>query len=317
MKKRELGKSGIFVYPLALGGNVFGWTIDEKQSFKILDGFTGAGLNFIDTADTYSWWADGNVGGESETIIGKWMAARGNRDKIILATKVGSQNRNHKENVSKAYILKTVEGSLKRLQTDYIDLYQTHFDDEVTPVEETLSAYDQLIKDGKVRVIGASNISPERLIASLEASERDGLPRYQTLQPHYNLYEREDYETKYEKIATENELGVLTYWSLASGFLTGKYRTEGDFNKSVRGGGLKKYLNGRGLNILKALDEAAEKYQAAAATVALAWLIHRPSVTAPIASATSLNQLNTLIGAPKLNLSSKDIELLTIASEWK
>ncbi len=316
MEKRELGKSGIFVPPLMLGGNVFGWTIDEKQSFKILDAFMEAGLNFIDTADTYSWWADGNVGGESEAIIGKWMASRGNRDKIILATKVGSQNRAHKENVSKAYILKTVEESLKRLQTDYIDLYQTHFDNEATPVEETLSAYDKLIKEGKVRIIGASNLSPERLNESLKAAE-GGLPRYQTLQPHYNLYERENYEVKYEKIATDNSLSVLTYWSLASGFLTGKYRSEADLNKSVRGGAVKKYLDERGMKILNALDEVAEKCNTSVAAVALAWLIFRPSVTAPISSATTLPQLETLVNAVQLKLTPEDIELLTSASEWK
>lgn len=317
MEKRELGKSGIFVSPITFGGNVFGWTIDQERSFELLDEFIAAGFNFIDTADAYSYWADGNTGGESETIIGNWISSRKNRDKVIIATKVGSETREHGKNISKSYILKTVEESLKRLKTDYIDLYQTHWDDDITPVEETLAAYDQLIKEGKVRSIGASNLSPERLIASLKASENLGLPRYQTFQPHYNLYEREIFEKEMEAITLQYQLGVINYWSLASGFLTGKYRTEADLSKSVRGGGLKKYLNKRGLSILDALDTVGKRHNAAPATVALAWLLARPSITAPIVSATSKEQLATLIAAPSLRLTNNDLDILNTASVWK
>lgn len=317
MESRQLGQSGIFVKPLAFGGNIFGWTVDEKRSFELLDAFTAAGFDLIDTADGYSHWADGNTGGESETIIGNWLAARGNRDKIVLATKVGSANGKHSRNISKPYILKTVEDSLKRLRTDYIDLYQTHWDDDLTPVEETLSAYQELIAAGKVRAIGASNLSPARLKASLEASEKYGLPRYETFQPHYNLYERAIFEKELEQICLDNHLGVINYWSLAAGFLTGKYRSDADLGKSVRGEGVRKYLDERGLKILHALDTVAETHQSVPASVALAWLIARPSVTAPIASATTLQQLDTLIQAPQLKLSGNDLVLLDKASEWK
>jgi aryl-alcohol dehydrogenase-like predicted oxidoreductase len=316
MQKRQLGRSGLQVAPLTFGGNVFGWTVDEAGSFQLLDAFTASGFNLIDTADVYSRWAPGNQGGESEAIIGKWMKLRGNRDKIVVATKVGSDMGQGK-NITKKYILTAVEDSLKRLQTNYIDLYQTHFDDEVTPVEETLEAYAELIRAGKIRVIGASNLSPARLKASLEASANHGYPRYESFQPHYNLVERKIFEKELEPICLEHGLGVINYWSLAAGFLTGKYRTEADLSKSPRGAGVKKYLNARGVGVLKALDEVSERYHSTPASVAIAWLIARPSVTAPIASATSIGQLDSLIAATKLELDAEAIKRLDEASAWR
>ena len=316
MAHKTLGNSGISVAPLAFGGNIFGWTVDEKTSFQLLDAFTDAGLNLIDTADVYSRWVPGNHGGESETIIGNWVKQRGNRNKVVIATKGGADMGQGKKDTSKAYILKAVEASLLRLQTDYIDLYQTHWDDDITPVEETLEAYSQLVKEGKVRVIGTSNFSPERLKASLDASAKHGYPRYETLQPLYNLYDREVFEKELEAICLGNNVGVINYFSLASGFLTGKYRSEADLGKSQRGGGIKKYLNERGFSILKALDEAAEQFNTAQASIALAWLIARPSVTAPIASATSIEQLGALIAATQLTLSAETIATLDEASKW-
>lgn len=316
MQKVQLGETSLYVYPITFGGNVFGWTIDEKKSFEILDAFTGAGFNFIDTADVYSRWADGNKGGESETIIGKWMKKHNNRDKVIIATKVGSDMGNSKKGLSKKYILQAAEDSLKRLQTDYIDLYQTHFDDEGTPIEETLEAYQQLIKEGKVRHIGASNLSAERLKMSLQTAFENGLPAYETFQPHYNLYERAKFEDGLEPVCLGNNLGVINYYSLASGFLTGKYRSKDDLGKSKRGSGVEKYLDDRGFKILAALDEVAEKLGATQATVALSWLIHRPSVTAPIVSATSLEQLESIIKAPDLPITAHEIEFLTQESAW-
>jgi len=304
------------VYPIAFGGNVFGWTIDEKQSFEILDAFTGAGFNFIDTADVYSRWKPGNNGGESETIIGNWLKKNTNRESVIIATKVGSDLGNGKKGLKKAYILKAAEDSLTRLKTDYIDLYQTHFDDESTPIEETLEAYQQLIKEGKVRYIGASNLSPERLKASLEIAAANSLPAYQTFQPEYNLYEREKFENGLEPLCLGNNLGVITYFSLASGFLTGKYRTKDDLGKSARGGDMDKHFNDRGFKILAALDEVSKSLNTTPATVALAWLIHRPSVTAPIVSATSIKQLDAIIKAPDLDITAHEIELLTQESAW-
>jgi len=316
MKKRQLGRSGLQVAPLALGGNVFGWTIDEATSFRVLDGFAGAGFNLIDTADVYSRWAPGNQGGESETIVGKWAKSRGSRDKVVIATKVGGDMGQGKRDISKKYILQAVESSLRRLQTDYIDLYQSHWDDETTPVEETLEAYAELIKTGKVRVIGASNFTLTRLKASLEASARIGYPRYESIQPHYNLYERQEFERQLEPLCIELQLGVISYFSLARGFLTGKYRSERDLAQSVRGGGVKDYLNERGFRILKALDEVAEQYKTAPASVALAWLIARPSITAPISSATSTAQLDELVKAASLNLDTAAVEKLNKASEY-
>ncbi|BAV07820.1 Predicted oxidoreductase [Filimonas lacunae] len=318
MEKRQLGASDLYVAPLTLGCNVFGWTINEQQSFEILDGFVAAGCNLLDTADVYSRWKPGNTGGESETIIGNWLKQRGNRSKVIVATKVGADMGQGKKDLSKAYILKAVEASLQRLQTDYIDLYQTHWDDDThLPVEETLEAYQQLVKEGKVRWIGASNLSTERLLASLEASKKHGYPAYQTFQPEYNLYAREGFEKEMEGICLENRLGVISYFSLAAGFLTGKYRSESDLGKSVRGGGMNKYLNPRGLEILDALDTVAAQHQTTPATVALAWLMARPSVTAPIASATSLTQLDSLTKAVSLKLNDEAIALLNKASNWQ
>lgn len=316
MEKRQLGNTDLQIYPIAFGGNVFGWTLDEKKSFEILNGFTEAGFNFIDTADVYSRWKPGNSGGESEKIIGNWMKEKKNRHDIILTTKVGSDMGDGKKGLKKKYILQAVEDSLKRLKTDYLDLYQTHFDDESTPVLETLEAYDQLVKDGKIRWIGISNMSPERIKESLETSAEKGLPSYETLQPHYNLYAREKYESEYETLALGHGLGVFTYFSLESGFLTGKYRTKEDLKKSPRGGDMDKYFDERGLKILDALDEISKQNNTTPASVALAWLIQRPSVTAPIVSATSLSQLDAIIQAPQLNLDSDAIRFLTSQSAW-
>lgn len=310
MEKRILGQTDLAVAPLAFGGNVFGWTLDEKKSFELLDAFVDAGFNFIDTADSYSTWVPGNKGGESEVIIGKWMKLGHKKNKVIVATKVGSDMGQGHKDLSKKYILKAVEDSLKRLQIDVIDLYQSHWDDHVTPVEETLEAYAQLLKEGKVRWIGASNLSPERLKASLEASKKNGYPRYQTLQPEYNLYARETFENDYLPICKEEGLSVISYYSLASGFLTGKYRSEADLGRSLRGGGVKQYLNPKGYAILKALDEVAAKHQCSVATVSLAWLIAQPTVAAPIASATSEQQLSELTAAITLQLDKDDLELL-------
>lgn len=314
MERRKLGNTGFEILPLALGGNVFGWTIDEPTSFKILDAFVAAGFNLIDTADVYAKWVPGNKGGESETIIGNWLKKSGKRSKVIVATKVGMEMAPDKKGLSAAYILRAVEDSLKRLQTDHIDLYQAHKDDPDTPLEETLRAFAKLIKDGKVRAIGASNYSGPRLSQALEVSKKHGLPAYQTLQPDYNLYDRADYENNLEPICLANGLGVISYFSLASGFLTGKYRSEADLSKSQRGGRVKKYLNERGFRILEALDEVAVQYNSTPARVALAWLMARPSITAPIASATSLEQLKDLIEATKLQLDKSSIEALNRAS---
>ena len=313
MEKRELGNSGIKVAPLALGGNVFGWTIDEPTSFTILDAFTEAGFNLIDTADVYSRWKEGNVGGESEKIIGNWMKQRGNRDKVIVATKVGSDMGEGKT-LKKNYIFKAVEASLTRLQTDYIDLYQSHFDDLTTPVEEIIDAFAELIKQGKVRAIGASNLSLERLQQSVAYSDRMELPRYETLQPLYNLYDREVFEKEYQQYCLEKNISVINYYSLASGFLTGKYRSENDLSKSARGAGNKKYMNDRGFKILQALDEVAKRYDTTQATISLAWLMAQPTIAAPIASATNTQQLNDLIAAADLKLDKESLEELNTAS---
>ena len=316
MQKRKLGNTDLQVAPIALGCNVFGWTAVEKTSFSILDKFTEQGFNFLDTADVYCKWATG-IGGESETIIGKWLKQRGNRDKIIIATKAGMVDMQGTINISKKYILKAAEDSLKRLQTDYIDLYQTHKDDGKTPVEETLEAHQQLIQEGKVRWIGASNYSAARLKEALEASKKHNLPRYETLQPLYNLYDREVFEKELEPLCLENKISVLNYYALAAGFLTGKYRVKEDAAKSVRGGKALTYLNDRGLKIIKALDEVAAQYNTTNSAVAVAWLIARPSVGAPIASASNLAQLNDLLKAAELKLSSDTIELLNSASAWQ
>ena len=316
MKTRKIGNSGIEVSPLAFGGNVFGWTVDEPRSFKILDAFVASGFNFIDTADTYSRWVPGNKGGESETIIGKWLKQSKNRKNVVIATKVGMEMGPNKKGLAKSYILRAVEDSLQRLQTDTIDLYQSHTDDPDTPLEETLEAYAQLIQQGKVRAIGASNYSAERLAQALQVSKQQGYPSYQSLQPLYNLCDRADYETKLDLLCRERGLGVITYFSLANGFLTGKYRSENDLPKSARGALVKKHLNDRGFQILQALDQVAKQYNSTPATVSLAWLIARPSITAPIASATNLEQLNDLMEAPKLELDHSAMELLNQASAY-
>ena len=316
MKKRMLGNSGLEVFPLAFGGNVFGWTADEPMSFQLLDAFVNSGFNFIDTADVYSKWVPGNQGGESETILGKWLKRTGNRKKVIVATKVGMEMGPNKKGLSKAYIFRAVEDSLKRLQTDYIDLYQSHTDDADTPLEETLEAHGKLIQQGKVRAIGASNHSAERLLRALEISQHGGYPSYQSLQPLYNLYDRADYETKLEPLCREKGLGVISYYSLASGFLTGKYRSEKDISKSPRGQRAGKCLNERGLRILEALDRVAEQHKSTLAAVSLAWLIARPGITAPIASATNLEQLRELMAAPNLELSPSEVEMLNRASAY-
>jgi aryl-alcohol dehydrogenase-like predicted oxidoreductase len=312
-KTRRLGRSEIEVAPLMFGGNIFGWTVDEPTSFSLLDAFVAAGFNFVDTADVYSKWVPGNKGGESEKIIGKWMKQSGNRSKIILATKVGMELGPTEKGLSKSYILQAVEKSLQRLQTDYIDLYQSHQDDPVTPLEETLDAYAQVIREGKVRVIGASNYTAERLTQALQVSEASGLPRYESLQPLYNLCDRTQFEAALEPLCLKEGLGVVTYFSLASGFLTGKYRTEADLSKSKRGESVKKHMNARGLRILSALDQVALELSSTPARVALAWLVARPSVTAPIASATTLEQLSDLVESTRLELSPAAIEQLNQA----
>lgn len=314
MKKIEIQHTDLQIAPLNFGGNVFGWTLDEQQSFEILDQFAGAGFNFIDTADTYSWWVNG-IGGQSEEIIGKWLKSRGNRQEIVIATKVGSETREHGYDISKKHILKSADDSLRRLGVDHIDLYYTHFDDKVTQVEETLSAYDELIKAGKIRYIAASNLSPTRLIESFDAAEKNGLPKYVALQPHYNLVERSGFEADYAPLVEKYGLSVFPYWSLAAGFLTGKYRTEADFDNTTRGGGIKKYFDNKGKAVLKALDSIADKHGVKQATVALAWLLAKPLITAPIVSATSASQLETLFAAPTLKLDTEDIQLLNEVSK--
>jgi aryl-alcohol dehydrogenase-like predicted oxidoreductase len=316
MEKRKLGNSGIEVAPLSFGANVFGWTVDEPTGFKLLDAFVDAGFNLIDTADVYPKWAPGCQGGESESLIGKWLEGSGRRDKVVIATKVGSEMAPDRKGLAKSHILRSAEDSLRRLRTDYIDLYQSHRDDAGTPLEETLEAYQQLIREGKVRAIGASNYSAERLREALEVSEKNGLPRYESLQPEYSLSERAGYEAELEPLCRVKNLGVITYFSLASGFLTGKYRSETDLAGSAREKFVKKYLNERGYRILVALDEVAGRLNSTPARVAIAWLISRPGVTAPIASATSLAQLNDLVEVTRLNLDASAIEQLNQASAY-
>jgi aryl-alcohol dehydrogenase-like predicted oxidoreductase len=314
MEMRELGRSGIKVSTLCLGGNVFGWTADEKASFAVLDDYVGEGGNFIDTADVYSTWVPGHSGGESETVLGKWMKNRCNREKLVIATKVGSPMGPGKDGLKADYIARAVEDSLRRLQTDHIDLYQSHRDDEKTPQEETLNAYGKLIKAGKVRAIGASNFTAARLRQALDISAKNGLPRYESLQPEYNLYARKDYEAELEPLCRQEHVGVIGYFALASGFLTGKYRSKADFGKSQRGEDMGKYLNPRGEAILKALDETASETKTNPAQVAIAWLIARPGVTAPIASATRVEQMQDLMKATRLKLNAAQIERLNQAS---
>ena len=314
MERRRLGNSGLEVAPLAFGGNVFGWTVDEKTGFELLDSFVANGFNLVDTADVYPKWVPGNQGGESEAIIGNWLRHSGRRHEVVVATKVGVEMAPDRKGLSKEHILRSAEESLQRLQTDYIDLYQSHRDDPSTPLEETLEAYDQLIKEGKVRAIGASNYSAARLEEALNVSKRLGLPRYESLQPLYNLYDRAVYEDELEPLCERENVGVIPYYSLAAGFLSGKYRSEADLAQSARGDSVKKYLNEHGFGILEALDEVAAKYGSTPARVAIAWVIARPSITAPIASATSLDQLNDLFEATRLQLDQESIELLNRAS---
>ena len=312
MQQRKLGNSGIHIAPFAFGGNVFGWTIDEATSFSLLDAFVGAGFNLIDTADSYSAWIEGNSGGESETIIGKWLRISGRRNDVVIATKVAKWDRF--PGLAPDNIRAAAEGSLQRLGVEAIDVYFSHEDDPNVPIADTLGAYSRLIEEGKVRAIGASNFSAARLAESLDISEREGLPRYEVLQPEYNLMERSGYEAELEPLVRERNLGVISYSALASGFLTGKYRDEADLGNSPRGYGVRKYLDKRGKAVLSALDEVAARHLVKPAQVALAWLMARPGISAPIASATGLDQLDELIGAVKLTLSIQDMALLDRAS---
>jgi aryl-alcohol dehydrogenase-like predicted oxidoreductase len=313
MEKRSLGRSGIEVSPFALGTNVFGWTVNQSRAFEILDEFTRSGFNLIDTADVYSTWVPGNKGGESEAIIGQWIKKRKNRKEVVIATKVGKPMGPGKMGLSGKYIRQAVEDSLKRLQTDYIDLYQSHDDDPDTAIEESLSAFTDLIKEGKIRAIGASNFTANRLALSLESSKANGYARYETLQPSYNLYDRM-IERELQPLCVKEQIGIISYYGLASGFLTGKYRTEKDLVKSVRGKGIGKYLDAKGKKILSALDEVSGKYHVAPATIALAWLMDRPAMVAPIASATSVDQLKDLLKATEIKLDTESVKTLTLES---
>jgi aryl-alcohol dehydrogenase-like predicted oxidoreductase len=315
MQTRQLGKTGLSIAPLVLGGNVFGWTADEKTSFAILDAFIDAGLNAIDTADIYSKWIPGHVGGESETVLGKWFRQKpSNRDKTVLITKVGSEFSPEKKGLSERWILQAVEDSLRRLQTDRIDVYLSHWPDASVPYEETLGAYEKLLKSGKVGSIGASNLNAGQLAESFKAAQSKNLPRYAVLQPEYNLYARDSFEGPLQDLVQKENIGVIVYFALASGFLTGKYRSEKDFSKSPRGGGMAKYLNPRGLSILGALDEVARETGAELSEIALAWLIAQPGVTAPIASATSVAQVKSLAKSTELKLSPAQVNALSAAS---
>lgn len=315
LSKKKLGHSNLEIAPLVLGGNVFGWTIDQSASFKVLDEFVDSGFNMIDTANMYSAWVPGNQGGESETIIGNWFENSKKREKVVLATKVGMPMGDGSKGLKADYILKSVDESLKRLKTDYIDLYQSHADDAEVPLEETLTAYDTLIKSGKVRAIGASNYTAARLAEALETSAQKKLPAYVSLQPEYNLYDRAGFEAELEPLCLKHNVGVIPYYSLASGFLSGKYRSEADLNKSVRGKSIgEKYLNERGTRILAALDILATAHNTTPSVIALAWLNQRKSITAPIASATTVEQLKELCQSASITLSEKDIKALDDAS---
>lgn len=316
MEKIKFSSTDLQVVPLIFGGNVFGWTLDQQQSYRILDAFVDKGFNAIDTANNYSHWVPGNIGGESESIIGNWFHTNGNRDKIVLMTKVGGRfGSDGKANTEGAYIKEQVELSLKRLQTDYIDVYQTHYDDEVTAVEETLRAYEDLIKAGKVRYIGASNILPERLVESLDIAQEKGLPSYISLQPEYNLFDRTKFEHLYQSIVKERNIAVIPYYSLASGFLSGKYTSAESFDATVRGKGIKdKYWNDRGRKIIFALDELALKYKISHSAIALAWLLHQESIFAPIASATKETHIDAFVDALAVKLSNDDLKVLDQSS---
>ncbi|MFC0408688.1 aldo/keto reductase [Roseomonas elaeocarpi] len=319
MQKRPLGRSGLSIPPLVFGGNVFGWTADEATSFRLLDRLVEAGLNAIDTADIYSHWAPNHRGGESETVIGNWLKRRGRRDDVIILTKVGGPMPDRAEGgggkgLKRDWIRRGVEASLRRLQTDHIDLYQAHFDDPDTPLRETVGAFAELIATGKVRAVGASNYSAARLREALETAAEMGVPRYESLQPHYNLMEREGFERELQPYCYEQGLGVIPYFSLAAGFLTGKYRSEADLSKSPRGEGVRKYLDARGKRVLEALDDVASQHGATPAQVAIAWLVNRAGITAPIASATREEQLEDLIKAVTLDIRPADVAALDGAS---
>lgn len=313
MKTRRLGRSDLSIAPLALGGNVFGWTADEATSFKVLDAFLDEGFNAIDTANSYSRWVPGHVGGESESIIGKWLKARGNRDRIVLMTKVGSDMGQGHRDLSAKHIAQAVDDSLRRLQTDVIDLYQSHWPDPNTPQEETLEAHDRLIRAGKVRVIGSSNQDLGLLTEALELSKRRGLPRYETLQNEFNLYSRDKFEGPLQDLCVREQISGLAYYGLASGFLTGKYRSEADFSKSPRGAGMAKYLDAKGKRILAALDAVSARTGSALSEIALAWIAAQPGIAAPIASATSVEQVKSLARGGRLELSQEDLRALTEA----
>lgn len=312
MQKRQLGRSNLSISPIVFGGNVFGWTADKATSFALLDAFVAHGFDCVDTADVYSRWVPGHTGGESETIIGEWIATRKARDKLVIATKCGMAAGADGKFLSRASIVSAVEASLKRLQTDRIDLYQAHRDDADTPLEETLDAFASLVTAGKVRVLGASNYSAARLAEALDISAAHGWPRYETLQPEYNLAER-GFEAELQPFCVEREISVISFYSLASGFLTGKYRTMADLQGRARAGGVKKYLDARGLRILQALDEVSARERVTQAQVALAWLLAQPSVAAPIVSATSVAQLEEILGAARLTLSASDLDVLDSA----
>jgi len=316
VEKRKLGNSGLEVGPLVFGGNVFGWTVDQARGSELLDRFVNAGFNMIDTADVYSNWIPGNHGGESESIIGNWLKQSGKRDRVLIATKSGLDMGNGRKGLSRKHILRSADESLARLQTDYIDLYQSHTEDTETPLEETLEAYADLIKAGKVRAIGASNFKADTLRAALEISREKSLPRYESLQPFYNLYDRAQFEGELEAVCRESQLGVIPYFSLASGFLTGKYRSEQDTVSRSRGSRVQKYLNPRGLRILDALDEIANQYNATPAQISLAWLLAKPVITAPIASATSVEQLDELLNSTRLKLDAAAVQKLEEASAY-
>ena len=318
MIKRALGRSGLQIPPLTFGGNVFGWTVDEAGTYSLLDALVDAGLNFIDTADVYSRWVPGNQGGESESLIGKWLKRSGKRDRVLIATKVGMEMGPEAKGLAPAYIRRSLEASLARLQTDHIDLYQSHQDDPDTPLTDTLAEYAKHIESGKVRAIGASNYTAVRLSEALIASERHSLPRYESIQPEYNLYRREPFEAGLQSLVKTQQMGTINYYALASGFLSGKYRSPADAGKSPRGRKIvETYLNDRGYRILKALDEVAEDAGCTPAQAALAWQIAQPGITSPIVSATSLEQLDELVKAASLTLTHDQLAKLSLASEWR
>jgi aryl-alcohol dehydrogenase-like predicted oxidoreductase len=320
MQLRRMGRTGLKVFPLCLGGNVFGWTADEAASFAVLDAYAAGGGNFIDTANIYANWVPGHSGGESESVLGRWMQARGNRDQIVLATKVGGDMGPGPNDggLSRRHIMAAVDASLRRLQTDYIDLYQAHFDDGETPLDETMAAFDDLVRQGKVRYLGASNYRPWRLTKSLWESDRRGLARFDCLQPEYNLMSRAGFEADLEPLCLDQGLGVIPYYSLAAGFLTGKYRPNQPLPASPRARQIQqRYMNERGFAVLRSLDEVGLRHGATPAQVALAWLMARPGVTAPIASATTTAQVNDLLQATALTLTPEDVATLDRASAWE